>query len=208
MSEKNKKATYAEKAVIIDGELRKRRANWFLDSLCWFDFDDVCQIIRCHLSQKWDQWDQRRPLEPWVNKIISNQMKNILRNHYSNFVRPCISCPFNGGGELCGFTKSGLQTGECPLFKKWEKTKKPAYNIKMAVTLESESTSITKLTSCGFDVERAHAKLTQAMESALSPKNFQIYKLLFIENKDEEEVAAILGYKSNERGRKAGYKTN
>jgi len=215
MSEKKgKKATYSDKSDIIDNELRKRRAKWFLDSVCWFDFDDVCQIIRAHLHQKWHLWDQRRALEPWVNKIISNQLKNILRNHYGNFVRPCVNCPFNQSGpaegsqqdSLCGCTASGLQTAECPLYAKWEKTKKAAYDIKMAITLEADSISILKLQTDTFNIDIAVTKLHKAMEKSLNEKNFHIYKLLFIENRDEEEVAKLLGYKSNERGRKAGYK--
>ena len=87
--------SYTDRSKEIDTELAKRRPRWFLHSITWFDFEDVCQIIRAHIHAKWDQWDQSRPLEPWVNRIISNQMKNILRNHYSNFVRPCLNCPFN-----------------------------------------------------------------------------------------------------------------
>jgi hypothetical protein len=199
---------------LIDTELRKRRARWFLDSVSWFDFEDVCQIIRAHIHQKWHLWDQRRALEPWVNKIISNQMKNILRNHYGNFVRPCVNCPFNQSGQqeqnqkdsLCGFTPSGLQCSECPLYAKWEKTKKAAYDIKMAITLEAENSQILKLTSETFDIDVAIGKLHTEMKKALPEKQFFIYDLLFIQNKDEEEVAKLLGYKSNERGRKAGYK--
>ena len=44
------------------------------------------------------------------------------------------------------------------------------------------------------------------MKKQLSPKQFTVYSLLFIENKDEEEVAKIMGYKTSEKGRKAGYK--
>ena len=128
----DKKFTYNDKKDIIDIELKKRRGKWFLNSVSWIDFDDVCQIIRAHIYKKWEQWDQARALEPWLNRIISNQLKNILRNNYSNFSRPCLNCPFNQSkgpsesdapGELCGFTPSGLQCSECPLYKKWEKTK-------------------------------------------------------------------------------------
>lgn len=214
MLEKSKKAAYSDKSHIIDQELRKRRPKWFLTSITWFDFDDVCQIIRAHLFSKWHQWDQERPLEPWVNKIITNQMKNILRNHYSNFVRPCLNCPFNQNeeagagkiGALCSFTKSGLQDSGCPLYAKWEKTKKAAYDIKMAVTLEAEKGQLNKIHSQPFDIDHAEKKLHAEMKKALPPKQYYIYDLLFVQNKDEEEVAKILGYKSNERGRKAGYK--
>jgi len=214
---KNKKFSYDDKSNIIDNELKKRRGKWFLTSLAWLDFEDVSQIIRAHIFQKWDHWDQERALEPWVNKIISNQLKNILRNYYSNFVRPCLNCPFNNsldrhgqsagsGDNLCGFTRSGTQCGECPLYAKWEKTKKAAYDIKMAIAIESETKQVRKLESNSFDIDLAEQKLHVAMEKTLPEKQFYIYKLLFIKNLDEEHVAKILGYKSNERGRKAGYK--
>ena len=212
--EKPKKAKYEDKSAEIDAEIRKRRGKWFLDSLAWFDFEDVEQIIRAHIHKKWDQWDQRRNLKPWINKIITNQMKNILRNNYSNFVRPCLSCPFNQSGpqkgsnvdSLCGFTKSGLQDSTCPLYAKWEKTKKSAYDIKMALALENHVHEVHAMHDLSFNIEESQGKLNVHMKNELSPKQFEVYKLLFIENKDEEDVAKIMGYKTSEKGRKAGYK--
>lgn len=211
---KPQKIRYEDKSAEIDAEIKKRRGKWFLDSLAWFDFDDVEQIIRAHIYKKWDQWDQDRNLKPWINKIITNQMKNILRNNYSNFVRPCLSCPFNQSGQtktnavdsLCGFTKSGLQDSTCPLYAKWEKTKKSAYDIKMALALENHSHEVHSMHDLSFDIERSQGKLNLYMEKELSSKQFMVYKLLFIDNKDEEDVAKIMGYKTSEKGRKAGYK--
>ena len=67
------KFSYEDKSSLIDTEIRKRKNKWFLTSLNWFDFEDVEQIIRAHIHAKWDQWDQSRPIEPWINKIISNE---------------------------------------------------------------------------------------------------------------------------------------
>lgn len=212
--EKPKKASYEDKSVDIDAEIKKRRGKWFLDSLAWFDFEDVEQIIRAHIYKKWDQWDQSRGLTPWINKIITNQMKNILRNNYSNFVRPCLGCPFNQSGPaksgsidcLCGFTKSGSQDSTCPLYAKWEKTKKSAYDIKMALALENHSHEVYAMHDLSFNIEQSQERLNVHMEGELSPKQFAVYRLLFIEYKDEEDVAKIMGYKTSEKGRKAGYK--
>ena len=136
--------TYDDYSDLIDQELAKRRKNWFLTSVAWVDFDDVCQIIRAHIYKKWPQWDQSRPIKPWINKIIGNQMKNILRNHYSNYARPCLNCPFNSDAEysLCSFTASGEQDATCPLYKKWAKGKKNAYNIKITLSLENHINQI------------------------------------------------------------------
>ncbi len=132
------KIKYEDMSDIINVEIRKRKNKWFLDSVPWVDFSDVEQIIRVHIYQKWDQWDQSRDLKPWINKIITNQFKNILRNYYLNFAKPCTSCPFDG--------------------------------------------------------------------SELSEKYYEVYLMLFIDNKSEDEVAKKLGYRTNEQGRAAGYK--
>ena len=71
---KPKKPTYEKKSEVIDNEIRKRRPRWRLQSLTWFDFDDVSQIMRAHIANKWDQWDPDRPLIPWINKIITKQL--------------------------------------------------------------------------------------------------------------------------------------
>ena len=207
------KITYEDKYEVIELELRKRQGKWFLTSLAWIDFDDVKQIIRTHIYKKWDQWDQSRPLKPWLNRIISNQLKNILRNYYSNFAKPCLSCPFNQSGVteentvgLCGFTASGSQSSECPLYAKWEKTKKAAYDIKMAVTLDSHVHNLYQGDASSFELEEAERKLHHEMKLVLSEKSYSIYQMLFVENLTDEEVAEKLGYRTTEKGRKAGYK--
>lgn len=210
------KYTYQDKREIIDEELCKRRNKWYLHSLGWFDFQDVEQIIRAHVAKKWDQWDQRRPLRPWLNKIISNQMKNILRNNYTSFAKPCVNCPFNQGSSssdndrfaegFCSFTKSGTQCAECPLYAKWEKRKKSAYEVKMPLSMENHSHEIYSTPDNTFNFTEAENKLHTAMKKVLNSRQYEIYAMLFIEHMEEEDVAQKLGYKTTEKGRKAGYK--
>ena len=163
---------YEDKADVIDNEIRKRYYKWHLHAIAWFDFDDVAQIIRAHIFKKWSQWDQARPLEPWVNKIISNQLKNILRNNYSNFARPCLNCEHNQSKEqrgdqisaLCALTPSGLQSNECDPFAKWEKTKKNAYDIKMPLSLEFHEYTQNTDPEDHFDISRATFSLHHKMK--------------------------------------------
>lgn len=209
----NKKTTYEDQQDIIEEELKKRQSKWFLNSLSWIDFDDVKQIIRMHVHKKWHLWDQSRPLRPWLNRTISNQLKNILRNYYSNFAKPCLNCPFNQSGiteegeaGLCGFTESKMQCSECPLYAKWEKTKKSAYQVKIPVALENHSHEVKAHNFNSFELDEAAKKLNEQMKKYLTDKNYQIYKMLFIKNMTDEEVAKKLGYKTSEKNRKAGYK--
>lgn len=212
MSEKNppeKNYQYEDFSDVIDQELYKRKNNWFLTSVAWIDFDDVCQIIRAHIYKKWEQWDQERPIKPWLNKIISNQFKNILRNNYSNYARPCLNCPFSrdASDNQCMFTKSGVQDSNCPLYKKWEATKKQAYNVKITLSIENHEHEINhagELTD--YNLEESIGKLVKELKSILNPRQWQAFELLYIKNLPEEEVAKQMGFKSNESGRKAGYK--
>lgn len=205
-----KKAKYEDLFEVIDEELTKRKRNWFLNSVAWIDFDDVCQIIRAHIFKKWDQWDQSRPIKPWLNKIIANQMKNILRNHYSNYARPCLNCPFNNDADmnLCSFTRSGNQDSECPLYKKWESTKKHAYNVKITLSLDSHLHEVNGNSDnhLDMDVGDAAERLTKELKVILNERQFKAFQLMYVENLSDEEVAIQMGFKSSESGRKAGYK--
>ena len=186
MSE-NKNSTYQEYSKIIDSELLKRRGKWFLNSVPWIDYDDVCQIIRAHIYKKWHQWDQSRPLEPWLNRIISNQLKNILRNNYGNYVRPCLNCPLNQSNcstkdseGLCGFTSSGIQCNECPLYAKWEKTKKSAYNTKMTLALDHHQKEAEYITQNNtLDIDNSIDRINVLMKEKLPQKKYIIYKFFF-----------------------------
>ena len=206
--------TYEDKSDTIDIELAKRRNKWFLYSVAWIDFDDVCQIIRSHIFAKWSQWDQERALEPWLNRIISNQLKNILRNNYGNYVRPCLNCPFNQSGPpsttsegLCAFTPNGLQCNECPLYAKWEVTKKDAYNTKMALALENHAHEVNSMPQDSlWNMEESINKIHGYMKGEIAEKKYKIYKMLYIDYLEESEVALAMGYKTSEKGRTAGYK--
>ena len=211
MSKKSKnkeQKIYEDFSELIDQELHKRRNNWFLTSVAWIDFDDVCQIIRAHIYKKWDQWDQERPIKPWLNKIISNQFKNILRNNYSNYARPCLNCPFSREthDSECMFTASGRQDSSCPLYAKWEKTKKQAYNVKMTLSIENHSHEIEKPGDFSESLDVSIGKLYKELKKVLNDRQWQAFEFLYIKNIPEEDVAIKMGFKSNESGRKAGYK--
>ena len=208
-----KKILFEDKYELIFEQLEKRRGQWFLKAINWISWEDVKQIILTHIYNKWHLWDQKRAIEPWLNRIISNQIKNILRNHYSNFVRPCVSCPFNTSGSIdginenansCSWTKTKKQDRHCPLFAKWEKTKKSSYQINTASSIEDIGDVGKK--ERDFDIDKATEKLNILMKEHLSEKHYKIYKMIHIENLDINKAAEKLGYKSNEKGRKAGYK--
>lgn len=191
---------------VIETAIRKQRSRWRLDCISWFDYEDVEQIIKIHIYKKWGMWKQELPLEPWINTIVTNQIKNQVRNHYGNYVRPCVNCEFNTGDDSCSFTSSKTQSGECPDYRKWEKTKKAAFDLKITVSSDDH------LYEMGYSPEKEMCfdscvdKLNAHMQKALSEIHYRAYYMLFFEESSEEDVAKFMGYKTNEKKRKAGYR--
>lgn len=189
---------------VIDAEIQKRKYKWNLNSISWMDFDDVAQIIRLHVFNKWSQYDQSKPLTPWLNTIISHQITNVIRNNYTNFARPCLRCDAAEGGTGCKIYTT--QCAKCPLYKDWEKRKKSAYDIKMALPIENHSNEVNSMFDESPDITGQVEKVHDKMKEILKPIEWKVYEGLFILHESEEEVAKKIGYVSNETGRAAGYK--
>lgn len=189
---------------VIDIEIAKRRQTWTLSAISWMDFDDVAQIIRTHIYKKWHLFDQSKLLRPWINVIITHQIRNLIRNNYGNFSKPCLHCAANEGDDLCSIYEK--QCCECPLFANWYKNRKSAHDTKLPVSLENHVNEVHNQIKDGLDVEKTADNLHKKMQQILKPTEWKVYDFLYIQHKEEEEVAVLMGFKSNEMGRKAGYK--
>jgi len=189
----------------IDTEIIKRKNKWNLTALSWMDFDDVSQILRIHIFKKWHLYDQTKKLSPWVNRIISNQIKNLIRNNYGNYVRPCLKCAASEGEDLCAIYKK--QSVSCPLYKNWYKNKKSAYDTKLPIALENHPQEVSTIQNqASFDIDSASEKLHKKMKSVLKANEWLVYEYLYIQHLSEEQAAKKMGYKTSEKNRSPGYK--
>ncbi len=189
----------------IDEEISKKRGKWNLKALPWIDYDDVAQIIRFHIFKKWHLYDQKKRLRPWIRTIVANQIKNLIRNNYTNFVKPCVKCAACLEETKCSIY--GAQSSECPLYGNWEKNKKNSMHAKMPVSLENHSQEVYFLsTGASIDIKRSAANLHKKMEEVLKPNEWKIYQHLYIEMKSEVDTAELMGYKTSEKNRSPGYK--
>lgn len=198
------KPTFEESIELIDREILKRKSKWNLTSIAWMDFSDVSQIIRIHIAKKWHLFDPKQSLAPWINRIITHQIRNLVRNNYSAYSRPCLKCASAQGETLCA--EYGEQCAACPLYAEWLKRKKTAYDTKLPVSLENHAQEVYDLSTNSIDIERTALGLHQKMKEHLRPTEWQVYDLLYIQDKTEEEVAQIMGFKTSEIGKKRGYK--
>ena len=71
------KVEFEDSIGIIDEEILKRKAKWNLKILNWMDYEDVSQILRIHIFKKWHLYEPSKSLQPWLNRIISNQVLNV-----------------------------------------------------------------------------------------------------------------------------------
>ena len=201
---RKKKLKFEDCIEQIDIEINKRRGRWNLTALSWMDFDDVSQIIRVHIFKKWHLYDQSKSLAPWINTLISNQIKNLIRNNYGNYCRPCLKCAAAESESLCYIY--GTQNSSCPLFAQWEKTKKAAYLTKLPSPLESVEHETENMELQEFDFDTILKRLNKQLKKKLKVNEWIVYENLYLKNKTEQEVAKILGYKTSEKNRSPGYK--
>ena len=201
------KKRFEDYIEVIETAIRKQRSRWRLDCIAWFDFEDVEQVIKLHIYKKWDMWDQKRPLEPWINIIVTNQIRNLVRNHYGNYIKPCATCKYNMGDDACSYTLSKVQNGaECRKYRQWEKTKKVAFDLKIAVPSENHLHELSYDPESEMCFNSCIDKLNYYMRICLSEVHYAAYEMLYFKDATEEDVAKMMGYKTNEKKRKAGYR--
>ena len=201
---KSSKLSFEDKISEINQEINKRRHKWNLTTLAWMDFSDVSQILRIHIYKKWNLYDPKKPLAPWVNRIVSNQIKNLIRNNYGNYSRPCLRCA--AAEQEDGCTIYASQCSKCPLYAKWEKSKKSAHDIKLPVALENHTQEVHNIIEDEIDIEKTAKNIHTKMQQILKPIEWKFYELYYIKHKSEEESAKLMGYKTTEKNRKIGYK--
>lgn len=200
----NKKPSFEESIDLIDKEIYKRKNKWHLTALSWFGFDDMAQILRIHIYKKWDSYDHKQPLPPWINKVISNQIINMRRNLYGNFARPCLKCAAAEGDNLCKLYEK--QCNGCPLYAYWEKNRKHAYDIKLPLSTENHMDEVISIQHDSTNIDATQLNISAFLKQHLKPVEYKVYQLLYIEHRSDTEIAKQMGYRTTEKGRNPGYK--
>lgn len=199
--------SFEDKIGEIDFLLDKSRSQWTLDAVQWMDFDDIKQIIRIHIKEKFHQWDQSRPFGPWCRVTISNQIKNQVRNNYGSFKKPCLGCPHYQSDTECSFTKSKKQDESCEDYARWQKKKKYKHDIKMTLPMDGKVLLNSTDIKDEFDFEESSSNLHyQVMRRLSNEKYVEIYKLLYIDNLDDKIIAEKMDFSQEKCGKTFRYK--
>ena len=76
-----KQLNFEDALPIINEVIEKRRKNWTLNAVAgYFTYDDFAQQTKIHLFKKFHLYKQDKPLAPWVDRVVMNQMKNKLES--------------------------------------------------------------------------------------------------------------------------------
>ncbi len=201
------KPPFEKQIPIVEEQIKRRRPRWTLHSI---PFEDVIQDITIHAFKKYDSSTSGfRPelckksdtselcFLKWINRLITRQMNNILRDNYSKWQRPCIKCAFNTGDGSCSKTPSRRQCDECTLpdYRRWLKSKQNQFNIKQTLPLENHSQEVENYQGDFFDVAAAKKVVDIKMKERLTKYEWRVYRMLFVQHKSDAEVGTILKLK-------------
>jgi len=207
------KKTYQDVSDEIDLILVHKKHFWNLNAISHIGYDDVCQIIRLHIWNKFDQWNQERPFGPWCSKLVSRQILNIQKKVYGRYAPPCRGCEFNLGDGRCSLNMNGLQSGECDKYREWQIKKESTYRLILPertdkmFDIDPDGEPRVKVEAPPErDYQHAADKLHILIMEKLDDKKKQIYRWLYIENRSDEFLAEQMGLKTSELGQKPGYR--
>ena len=199
------KAFYAEIQILV----AKRRSSWFLSTEPW---EDVASKLTTRVWMKIHLYDQTKPFDRWCNTLLTHAIRNILRDNLYKHAKPCISagpsggsCVYNGGDDLCKWTKRGIQCSQCPIFAAWPKKKESKHNITATLSLENHTDEVHSRAHDSPDIDSAKKVIDEKIMDALSKEEAAIYRMLFILHWSMERVGKKLKYKKQGGSNVPGY---
>lgn len=200
---KLKSPPFESQLELIQNEINKRKNKWTLVAI---PFEDVSQMVMIRIFKKYHLFEpQKGEFSHWVNKVISSAIKNILRDNYLKYNRPCLGCAKNLGGDACSYTPSGKQCEECPLYAKWKKNKEQHFNVKQSLPLENHAQEAESQVGDFTDIEGAKNIIDEKIKKKLRPIEYKLYKLLYVENLTEKDAGIKMEYKQTDKDRGPGY---
>jgi len=91
------------------------------------------------------------------------------------------------------------------LFASWKKRKENHFNVQQSLPLESHIQEVHSIAGDFVDIESAKVEIDKEMKKRLKSSEFTIYKMLYIDNMEPEDVGRILKYKKAKNSSIPGY---
>lgn len=186
--------------------IEKRRHMWRATSVK--EWEDVSSELLERIYRQFHRYDPNQPLDRWVNTVITNAIKNMIRDLIVKTSKPCVSatpyganCSYNLGCGKCSWTKSGLQDSSCKFFAAWERKKKAKFSISTPLSIENhinESHSMPDELLSEERFETAKEIIDNNIQRRLTKEEYRIYILLYVKHLTLEEAAKKMGFKKTD----------
>lgn len=186
----NSGVNFIDNISLINELIEKQRGKWTLTTLTWMDWDDVAQILRTHINNKWHLIDFTKPIGPYISRTISNQISNLIESKYGNYTKPCMRCESAIGDNGCEIYSQ--QCIDCPLYAKWMKSKGNALSTKLPVSMEDHEQEVYDLPDMSEDLTDKIPRFHDMILPVLLPNEKLIYQWAYIEQKEDSEVKALM----------------
>lgn len=211
MTEDEKKRIFNEHYETLERLINRKRKHFKLAAVPSLSFDDVFQKIALHVYKYIHTYKSKKgKFEPWAATIIENQWKNILRDNYLSFKKPCAGCPYNDGDmanpESCSFTPSGKKSPECKDYAKWSYSiKRDRYNVKLPLPIENQTEDLV-YHNPKEKIEAILHDLGPILRKRLRKTDYKFFRLFYLEKKDLNETAKEMGWGMAMKNNRPKYK--
>lgn len=203
-------ARFREAAPELQLIIAKRRATWRLTSV--MEWEDCASHLLTRLWKQFDKYDPEQPLDRWANTVITNAFNNLFRDHYVKNSKPCCAatcygaaCSYNAGGDLCSWTKSGVQDASCKFYAHWLKRKHAKFAVATPLSMAAhEHETHTKFDE-HMDIDGAKKLIDENIKRRLTKEEYRIYRYLYIDHLSIDEAAKKMGFKKRNKDDQRGY---
>lgn len=205
---------YEEFKVLVG----KRRHKWRATSI--MEWEDLESRLLTRIFRQLSHYDETRPLDRWANRLVSNEIRNVLRDKIYKDARPCVSgqapgfnmgssygrgcaCALANGG--CSWTKSGKQDSSCKFMKAWEQKKQAKFAISTPLSIENHFNESQSMPDDFFDIEAAKTVIDQNIQRRLTKDEYRVYVFMYVQHLSIEEAAKQMGFKKRDENDQKGY---
>lgn len=192
--------------------IARRRAKWRATSI--MEWEDVSSQLLTRCFQQLHLYDATRPLDRWVNTVISNGIRNLLRDKIYRDARPCLSgqapgfsmgssygrgCACAGPDGTCSFTKSGKQDTTCVFYAAWQAKKHTKFAISTPLSIEKHVDESHSMPDSFVDYEGAKKVIDENIKKRLTKEEYRVYVYLYVKHLSMEETLKKMGFKKDDQ---------
>ncbi len=192
--------------------IAKRRHKWRATSI--MEWEDVASQLLTRCFRQLHHYDTTKPLDRWVNKLISHAMMNMLRDNVFKLAAPCTSgqapgfstgssygrgCACYLGAGRCAWTKSGVPDTTCSFYASWLQKKHTKFAISTPLSIENHVDEYHSTQDDFLDIEAAKKVIDENIKKRLTKEEYRVYIYLYVKHLSMEETMKKLGFKKNDQ---------